>query len=359
MSANQRSRVDPPEFEGLNCPLPLRDYPNIVMGHGGGGKLSAELIEHLFLPAFKNDHLANLGDSAVLSIGDQRLAFSTDSFVVRPLFFPGGSIGDLAVNGTVNDLAMSGARPLFLSAGFIVEEGFSMESLAAIANSMSQAADRAGVKVVTGDTKVVEKGHGDGCYINTSGIGVVPNELRIAPDRAQPGDAVILSGTIGDHGMAIMSVREGLEFDAEITSDSAPLHGLVEQMLMVCRNIRTLRDPTRGGVASSLNEIAAASNVGIMIDESLVPVGPAVQSACEILGLDPLFVANEGKLLAIVPSDAAEATVATMHRHAYGHNARIIGSITGDHPRMVIARTAIGATRVVTMQIGEQLPRIC
>jgi hydrogenase expression/formation protein HypE len=348
-----------PNFDGLSCPLPLRDYPEIVIGHGGGGKLSAELVEHLFLPAFQNNALATLGDSTVVTVGEERLAFSTDSFVVRPLFFPGGNIGDLAVNGTVNDLAMSGAKPLFLSAGFIIEEGFAMELLARVANSMSDAAKRAGVQIVTGDTKVVERGHGDGCYINTAGIGVVPRGLRIAPDQAQPGDVVILSGTIGDHGMAIMSVREGLEFDAEIESDSAPLHDLVAAMVATCPNIRALRDPTRGGVASSLNEIAVASNVGIVIEETALAIDCAVQSACEVLGLDPLFVANEGKLLAIIPAGDADATLAVMRQHEHGTRAGIIGRVTADHSKMVVAKTAIGATRVITMQIGEQLPRIC
>jgi len=356
MNANNLSG---PQFDGMSCPVPLRDFNEIVMGHGGGGKLSSELIEHLFLPAFGNDHLNQLRDSAILDLGEQRLAFSTDSFVVRPLFFPGGNIGDMAINGTVNDLAMSGARPLYLSAGFIIEEGLRMESLHAIVKSMSLAARRAGVQIVTGDTKVVERGHGDGCFINTTGIGVVRSGLRIAPDQASPGDVVILSGTIGDHGMAIMSVREGLEFESQIFSDSAPLHELVERMLAVCPNIRTLRDPTRGGIATSLNEIATASNMGIEIDETTIPVNPCVQSACEILGLDPLFVANEGKLLAIVPSVASEAVLASMHQHEFGSNARVIGRVVDGHRKMVIAKTPYGSTRVITMQIGEQLPRIC
>ncbi len=359
MNEGEDPNGESPNLGGYTCPVPLRDYPNVVLGHGGGGKLSSELVEHLFLPAFNNQHLANLGDSTVLRIGDQRFAFATDSFVVRPLFFPGGCIGDLAVNGTVNDLAMSGARPLYLSAGFIVEEGFPIESLIEVANRMGKAARQAGVEIVTGDTKVVEKGHGDGCYINTSGIGVVPSGLDITAHQAQPGDVVVLSGTVGDHGMAIMSVREGLEFDAEIESDSAALHGLVDTMLVACPRLRTLRDPTRGGVASSLNEIAVASNVGIVLEECAIPVKPVVQSACEILGLDPLFVANEGKLIAIVPSSDAEATVAAMRQHVHGREARIIGRVTSEHPSMVVARTAIGATRVITMQIGEQLPRIC
>jgi hydrogenase expression/formation protein HypE len=359
MSREENANNKVSGFDGYACPMPLRDYPNVVLGHGGGGKLSGDLIEHLFLPAFKNDYLVDLGDSAVFNIGSQRLAFATDSFVVRPLFFPGGSIGDLAINGTVNDLAMSGASPRFLSAGFIVEEGFPMGSLAEIVHRMAEAANRAGVHIVAGDTKVVDKGHGDGCYINTSGIGIVPDGLRIAPDQAEPGDAIILSGTMGDHGMAIMSVREGLEFEAEIESDSAALHTLVEKIIEVCPKIHTLRDPTRGGVASSLNEIACASNVGMVLEESSIPVAPPVQSACEILGMDPMFVANEGKLIAIVPSDQANSVLAEMHRHKHGRQASIIGYVSQEHPKMVVARTAIGTTRVVTMQIGEQLPRIC
>ncbi len=359
MNVNIQTGIETPQFDGMSCPVPLRDFNEIVMGHGGGGKLTAELIEHLFLPAFGNEKLNQLRDSTILDIGDQRLAFSTDSFVVRPLFFLGGNIGDLAINGTVNDLAMSGAKPLYLSAAFIIEEGLPMETLHAIVKSMSLAARRAGVQIVTGDTKVVERGHGDGCFINTTGIGVVQPGLRIAADQASPGDVVILSGTIGDHGMAIMSVREGFEFESLIFSDSAPLHELVEKMLAACPDIRTLRDPTRGGVATSLNEIAAASNVGIEIDETTIPINPCVQSACELLGLDPLFVANEGKLLAIVPSTAAEAIIAAMHQHEFGTNARIIGRVVDTRRKMVIAKTAFGSTRVITMQIGEQLPRIC
>lgn len=346
-------------FENWTCPLPLQDYPSIVIGHGGGGKLSAELVEHLFLPAFRNSVLENLGDSSVVAAPAGRLAFSTDSFVVKPLFFPGGSIGDLAVNGTVNDLAMSGARPLYLSAGFIVEEGFSMSSLAQIVQRMAAAAERAGVQVITGDTKVVERGHGDGCYINTAGIGVLPDGLRIGPALAQPGDVVIVSGSIGDHGMAIMSVRESLEFETTIESDCAALNGLVAEMLDASPDIHVLRDPTRGGVASSLNEIAAQSKVGIAIDETKIPVKPEVASACELLGMDPIYVANEGKLLAIVAAHAAEAVLARMQSHPLGASARIIGSVTANHPGMLVAKTGIGGTRVIPMQIGEQLPRIC
>ena len=346
-------------FENWTCPLPLRDYPNIVMGHGGGGKLSSELIEHLFVPAFQNDDLAELGDSTVLPFAGGRLAYSTDSFVVRPLFFPGGDIGDLAINGTVNDLAMSGAQPLFMSAGFILEEGLSMNALGAIVESMGRAARAAGVKLVTGDTKVVDRGHGDGVYINTSGIGLVPDGVHIGPSRAKPGDVVLVNGEIGVHGTAIMSVREGLEFGAAIESDSAPLNGLVAAMLEVSRDIHVLRDPTRGGVASTLNEIARSSKVGIQIDERAVPVPQIVRSACEMLGLDPLYVANEGKLLAIVPAEVAEPMLAAMRAHPLGAKATRIGQVLDKHPGMVVARTGLGATRVVALQVGEQLPRIC
>lgn len=347
------------DFEGWTCPMPLRDQPNIILGHGGGGKLSAELVEHLFLPAFRNEALANLGDAAVFSLNGARLAMSTDSFVVRPLFFPGGNIGELAVNGTVNDLSMSGARPLYLSVGFILEEGLPLETLGRIVDSMSAAAKTAGVQLITGDTKVVDKGHGDGIFINTSGIGLIPDGVNIGPHRATPGDVVILSGTIGDHGMAIMSVREGLAFDAPIRSDTASLNGLVADMLTVCPDIHVLRDPTRGGVSSTLNEIARSSQVGIMLDETKIPVNPAVRSACELLGMDPIFVANEGKLLAIIPADRAEAVLTAMRRHPLGEQAAIIGQVVEQHPGMLVARTGIGGTRVISMQIGEQLPRIC
>jgi len=346
-------------FEGWVCPLPLRDHPNIVMGHGGGGKLSAELVEHLFLPAFAEAGAVDMGDAASITVGGMRLAYSTDSFVVRPLFFPGGNIGELAVNGTVNDIAMRGAQPLFLSAGFILEEGMSLDRLAAIAGSMGAAARRAGVKLVAGDTKVVDRGHGDGVYINTSGFGIIPEGVDIGPKRAQPGDVIIVSGTIGDHGIAILSVREGLEFGAPIQSDTAPLNGLVADMLDETRNIHVLRDPTRGGVASALNEIARASQVGIVIDERKLPVQDAVRAACELLGMDPIYVANEGKLIAIAPPADADRLLARMRAHPQGRQAAIIGHVTADHPGIVAARTGIGGTRIVDMMVGEQLPRIC
>lgn len=346
-------------FSNWTCPIPLRNHPNIVMGHGGGGKLSAELVEHLFMPAFQNEILQNLGDSAALNVNGSRLAFSTDSYVVRPLFFPGGNIGDLAINGTVNDIAMSGAQPLYLSAGFILEEGLPLSDLGRIVETMGQAARKAGVALVTGDTKVVDKGHGDGVFINTSGFGLIPEGVNIAPHHARPGDVILVSGEIGLHGIAIMSVREGLEFGIEIESDSAPLNGLVATMLDVSKEIHVLRDPTRGGVASTLNEIAKASNVGIEYQERKLPVPDAVRSACDILGMDPIYVANEGKLIAFVPPTVAEALLARMQQHPLGQRATIIGSVTEQHPGMVIARTSIGGKRVVDMQIGEQLPRIC
>jgi hydrogenase expression/formation protein HypE len=329
------------------------------MGHGGGGAMSAELVTHLFLPAFGGQSPDSLADSAVLDIGGQRIAFSTDSFVVQPLFFPGGNIGALAVNGTVNDLAMSGAAPLYLSAGFILEEGTDLACVAAIAEHLGAAARQASVQVVTGDTKVVENGHGDGVYINTTGIGVVPDGVDIRPQQAAPGDVVIVSGPIGLHGVAVMSVREGLEFGAEIESDCAPLHGLVEAMLDVTRDIHVLRDPTRGGLGTSLNEIAAAARVGVEITERAVPVPEVVANACAFLGLDPMYVANEGKLVAFVAREDAEAVLAAMRSHPFGAQAVAIGECVTDHPGLVVAKTGLGGTRVVDLPIGEQLPRIC
>jgi hydrogenase expression/formation protein HypE len=344
-----------------NCPLPLRDYPNIVLGHGGGGKLSAELTEHLFLPAFRNEALESLADAAVIEHAGGRLAFTTDSFVVSPIFFPGGSIGELAVNGTVNDLAMVGAKPLYLSAGFILEEGFPIAELAKVVDRMAAAAAAATVRIVCGDTKVVDRGHGHGCYINTAGVGHVPDGVQLRPSLARPGDVVLLSGTIGDHGMAVMSVREGLAFDSVIESDCAPLHQLVESLLEITgsEGLRVLRDPTRGGLAAALNEIASASNVGILIDEERIPVRSDVRAACDILGLDPLHVANEGKLVAIVDAEHADEVLKRMKSHPAGVDAASIGTVQRDNPGILAAKTAIGGTRVVTTQIGEQLPRIC
>ena len=349
-----------PDFSNWSCPLPLADYPTIVMGHGGGGKLGNELVEHLFLPAFRNTALENLGDAAVLELPTGRIAMSTDSFVVQPLFFPGGTIGELAINGTVNDLAVSGAIPKFLTAGFILEEGFPLAQLAAIVESMAAAAKTAGVQIVTGDTKVVERGHGDGCYINTAGVGLLREGISVGPHRAQPGDAVLVSGSLGDHGMAIMSLREGLEFESQIRSDCAALNGLIAEVLdAVGSAVHTMRDPTRGGLASTLNEIAASSSVGVEIEDAALPVHTEVQAACELLGLDPVYVANEGKVVFFVAPEAAERALAVLRAHPLGREAAQIGRVTREHPRMLVSRTEMGANRVIPTQIGEQLPRIC
>ena len=351
---------------GWTCPRPLLNYPTIVMGHGAGGKMMSDLIEHLFAPAFNNAWLGQMGDSTVVDLSSSfdhsssgQLAFTTDSFVVNPLFFPGGNIGELAVYGTVNDLAMRGAKPLFLSAGFILEEGLPMKTLGNVVTAMAAACQKAGVKVATGDTKVVQKGHGDGIYINTSGIGIIPVGVDIGPANAKPGDAVLVSGTMGDHGMAVMSVREGLTFQSEIRSDTAPLNGLVEAMLASSQPIHCLRDATRGGLAAVLNELAIASKVGIEFDERKVPIRPAINAACEMLGLDPFYVANEGKLVAILPQELAEKVLAAMQTHEYGQDAAIIGKVVETHPGMVTAKTAIGGMRVVDVPAGELLPRIC
>ncbi|MDT5103668.1 MAG: hydrogenase expression/formation protein HypE [Mycobacterium sp.] len=347
------------DMEAWVCPMPLRDSPNIVMGHGGGGAMSGELIEHLFLPAFGPAADAGMGDAAVIEVNGVRLAFSTDSFVVKPLVFPGGSIGDLAVNGTVNDLAMAGARPLVLSTAFILEEGTALSEIAHVAQAVGTAALAAGVKLVTGDTKVVDSGHGDGVFINTAGIGIVDERADIRPQRATPGDVVIVSGDIGVHGVAVMSCREGLEFATTVASDTAPLHGLVAAMLDTGADLHVLRDPTRGGVAATLNEIAKTAGVGIALDERTFPIPAEVRDACGLLGLDPLQVANEGKLLAFVPADDADRVLTAMRNHPLGIRAAVIGTCVPEHPGMVVARTALGGTRVVDLPIGEQLPRIC
>jgi hydrogenase expression/formation protein HypE len=346
-------------IDGWTCPLPLRDQPNVVMGHGGGGKLSSELIEHLFLPAFGGSTLSELADAALVDLPPGRTAMSTDSFVVRPLFFPGGNIGELAVNGTVNDVAMRGATPLFLSVGFILEEGLPLGDLGVVAESMAAAAKRAGVEIVTGDTKVVDRGHGDGIYVNTTGIGVVPAGIDVGPHRIEPGDAVIVSGTIGDHGIAIMSVREGLGFEADIASDTAPLNAMIADLLDADIDVHALRDPTRGGLAATLNELAVASRTGIVVDQQAVPVRRIVKSACEMLGLDPMYVANEGKAVVFVPDQHLERALSIIQADAFGRDASVIGRVVADHPGMVVARTPLGTTRVIDMPIGEQLPRIC
>lgn len=352
------------DFEGWSCPLPLRNHDRIVIGHGGGGKLSAELVEHLFLPAFDVASDARLHDSAqfdlsALATDGHRLAFSTDSFVVRPLFFPGGSIGDLAVNGTVNDVAMSGAQPIALSTGFIIEEGLELATLGRIAEDMGRAAKSANVDLATGDTKVVDAGKADGLYINTSGFGLIPGGVDIRPERATPGDVIIVSGDLGVHGVAVMSRREGLEFGTEIRTDSAPLNGMVADMLAACSDLHVLRDPTRGGLAASLCEIAGAAGVGVEFEEAKLPIPPEVAAACSFLGLDVINVANEGKLVAFVPPESVDDVMVAMHGNEHGRQATVIGRVVDDHPGMVVARTAFGARRVVDLPLGEQLPRIC
>jgi hydrogenase expression/formation protein HypE len=342
-----------------SCPVPFQDCTEVLLGHGSGGKLTADLIEKLFLPAFRNPYLDKLDDQAVVAVNGARLAFTTDSFVVTPIFFPGGDIGRLSVNGTVNDLAMSGARPLYLSAAFILEEGLPLADLARIVASMQGACAAAGVLLVTGDTKVVNRGSGDKVFINTSGVGIIEGDRTISIDRASVGDLVILSGTIADHGMAVMCKREGLEFETEIVSDTAPLNSLVREMLESCCPIHCLRDPTRGGIATTLNEIAQRSQVGIVLEERCIPIQEEVKGACEILGIDPLYVANEGKLIAIVGRQEAEKVLQRMRAHPLGKASQIIGEVVSDHPRMVIMRTGIGGTRIVEPMFGEQLPRIC
>ena len=351
------------DFEGLGstCPIPISQYPNVLLAHGGGGKLMHQLIERMLMPAFSNPALDNRHDSATLCLTCNKVAFTTDSYVVRPLFFPGGDIGSLAVHGTINDLAMSGARPLFLSAGFIIEEGLPMDILWQIVQSMRQAADSTSVQIVTGDTKVVDRGKGDGIFINTAGIGVLEHEMTIAPSSVQKDDILILSGDIGRHGMAIMAVREGLEFESAIESDSAPLADIVLDMISEGIEIHCLRDITRGGLASALNEIAEPSRLLIEIEETSIPVREDVQGACEILGFDPIYVACEGRFVAFVAPRDAERALSIMRSHKISGNAALIGSVgaTGRNTSLVTMRSRIGASRIVDMLSGEQLPRIC
>jgi len=343
----------------FSCPLPISDYAQVLLAHGSGGRLSESLLKQVFLPAFANPTLRALEDQAAIDIGAERLAFTTDSFVVRPIFFPGGDIGRLAVCGTVNDLAVGGAEPLFLSAAFILEEGLAIDDLRRVVESMRLACDEAGVSLVAGDTKVVDRGKGDQVFITTTGIGRIPAGRRLSISSARPGDAVVLSGTLGDHGIAVMSVREGLDFETELRSDCAPLHGLCRVMLEACGTIRAMRDPTRGGLSSALNELAAASGVGVRLEESAIPVRAEVHAACEMLGLDPTYVANEGKLIAVVPEADARRLVEAMRSHPLGRDAAIIGRIVEEHPGMVVMRSLVGGERVVSMLAGEQLPRIC
>ncbi len=344
---------------GFACPIPKSDYANILLAHGSGGKLTHELIEKMFLPQFRNELLEPLHDGAIFTIGGKKFAFSTDSYVVSPIFFPGGDIGELAVNGTVNDLAMCGAHPLYLSSAFIIEEGLPIDDLWKIVVSMQEAAKRAGVMLVTGDTKVVDRGKGDKIFINTSGVGTIDEAVEISPKKMQVGDKIIINGEIGLHGVAILSVREGLEFETQIKSDTAPLNGLVEGMLRASKNIHVLRDPTRGGIATTLNELAEQSGFGIVLNEADIPVPGDVHGACEILGLDPLYIANEGKLLAFVSPNDCERVLDIMRKNPLGKKSVVIGEVVDQHHGTVVMKSRIGGTRVVDMLTGEQLPRIC
>jgi hydrogenase expression/formation protein HypE len=345
--------------ENLSCPVPILSHATVQLAHGAGGKLSSEMIEKIFLPRFSNTTLEKMEDQAILENPGGRIAFSTDTFVVDPIFFPGGDIGDLAINGTVNDVAMSGAQPKFLSVGFILEEGLPFETLHRIALSMEKAAKIAGIQIVAGDTKVVNRGSCDKLFINTTGIGFVPDDVHISASNLKPGDKILLSGTLADHGMAVMTSREGLSFQSTVKSDTAGLNHLVEDMLKVSNNIHAMRDPTRGGLATSLNEFATSSKVGIQLFDGRIPVNDDVRGACEILGIDPLYVANEGKLVAVVPPEMADDVLAAMHRNPLGKEAVIIGEVTEKHPGVVALKTGLGANRIVDMPVGEQLPRIC
>lgn len=343
----------------LACPIPINQYPNVVMAHGGGGKLTHQLIEKMFLTAFSNPLLQTRHDGAVFDPPSSKLAFTTDSYVVKPLFFPGGDIGMLAVNGTVNDLAMCGARPLYLSSGFILEEGVSMDTLWRVVQSMAFAAGKAGIQLITGDTKVVERGKGDGIYINTAGIGVLESGRAVSPANIKAGDVVLLNGDLGRHGIAVMAVREGLEFESTVTSDCAALSEIVLSLFASGIEVHCLRDLTRGGLASALVEVAAAARLHIEIKETAIPVREDVRSACEILGFDPLYVANEGRFVCFVPASEAERVVRLMQSHPVGKRACSIGTVREDHPGLVTIQSRIGTSRVVDMLSGEQLPRIC
>jgi hydrogenase expression/formation protein HypE len=338
--------------------MKLRDEV-VTLAHGAGGKASRALVEGLFLPALDNPQLTALGDAAVLDLDGARVAFTTDTFVVDPLFFPGGSIGELAVNGTVNDLAVAGAKPLFLSAGFVIEEGFPVDELRVVASAMADAAAAAGVRVVTGDTKVVERGSADRLYVNTAGIGVMRQHASLGPEHVREGDVVLVSGSLADHGMAVMIARGRLELEAAIESDTAPLHELAERLLAFGDGVRWLRDPTRGGLASALNELAAQTGLSPVLDEASLPIRPTVAAACEILGIDPLHVANEGKVVAVVAPGIAEAALASLHEHPLGRDAAPIGEIRREPGGFVLLETLLGGRRIVDMLVGDPLPRIC
>ncbi len=363
-------RQEQPDWDAA-CPVPVSRYDRVVLGHGSGGRLSHELLTEVFLEELGTDSVEHEEDQAILSwgrmaaeagqdaAGATRLAFTTDSFVVSPTFFPGGNVGDLAVNGTVNDLCMGGAVPEYLSAAFILEEGFPIASLRKIVLSMRRAADEARVRIVTGDTKVVERGKGDGVYVTTSGVGRVPASRRLSAKNARPGDRVLVSGTLGDHGIAMVAVREGIELETSLVSDTRPLVGLVEVLLQAAPNTRALRDPTRGGLSSSLNEIARSSSVAIRLEEVVLPIRPEVKGACELLGLDPLYVANEGKLVAIVPPEETGTALEALRQHPDGKQAAVVGEVTDGSAGRVTLRSSIGGERVVSLLSGQQLPRIC
>jgi hydrogenase expression/formation protein HypE len=348
------------DAEGVACPVPIPEDQRVILGHGSGGQLSNALMRELLAPALAPAAPGGpLNDAAIVDVPGSRLAFTTDSFVVSPIRFPGGDIGELAVNGTINDLAMMGAVPVAISLAYIVEEGLALEELRTITESAARAAAAAGARIVTGDTKVVGRGAADRLFVNTSGIGLVPEGVAPSAERARPGDAVIVSGPIGLHGVAIMSVREGLEFEVEIESDTQALGRLVEAIVAVEPDVHVLRDPTRGGLSSALNEVAATSRVGMVLDEPAIPIPGPVRAACEFLGLDPLHVANEGKLVAFVPAASADAVLAAMRALPEGADAAVIGTVVADHPGMVTMRTIVGSERIVDMLVGEQLPRIC
>ncbi len=355
--------TSPSEFgaalTSLSCATPPA-YEGIVLGHGSGGRLSHQLLTRVILPALGKDERFATEDQAVVPMpASGRLAMTTDAFVVRPLFFPGGNIGSLAVHGTVNDLAVGGARPLYMTASFILEEGLELELLRRILHSMRRACEAAPIALITGDTKVVDRGKGDGIFVTTTGVGVVPDGISLSATAARPGDSVLVSGTLGDHGIAILAARDGIELETTLESDSAPLADLVQAILATGAAVRCMRDPTRGGLSSALNEIAAASNVGITLDEGRIPLRSEVCGACELLGLDPLYVANEGKLVAIVAPESAHAVLDAMRRHPHGRDAAIIGRVVADHPQMVTMKSRLGGERIVAMLAGEQLPRIC
>ncbi len=346
-------------LSNITCPISFGESSVITMAHGGGGKLTRQLIDKIFAPAFGNSQLETNHDSAIFNVDSGKLAYTTDSYVVSPLIFPGGDIGSLAINGTVNDLAMSGAKPLYLTAGFILEEGLPIETLFKVVQSMKTAANESGVSIITGDTKVVDKGKGDGIYINTSGVGVINHNLSIHPKSVKPGDAILVSGNLGRHGMAIMAARENLGFESQITSDCAALSGMVEELLQANIELHCLRDLTRGGLATALVEIVDTANLSITVDDSKIPIGEEVKGACEILGLDPLYVANEGRFVAFVPQSHADQALVIMQNHTHGQNANIIGRVEENASKRVVLKNALGTSRILDLLSGEQLPRIC